>query len=160
MAKVEMLCRRPDRNQRVFPDLLRLSAAGGVEGDYEMRKPWLTLPDGSPDPRIQVSILPLRVLDLVWRDRENVTHPGDTIVADLNVTLDNMPAGTRMRVGSAVVEVSDFWNDGCAKWKVRCGRAAYDWAFDPGHEPLRRRGIYCSIVGDGAVRLGDTITRL
>lgn len=159
-AKVELLCRRPDRNQRDFTDHLRLTQAGGIEGDYEMKKPWLTLPDGSPDPRIQVSILPKRVLDLVWRDRENVAYPGDTIIADLNVTLDNMPVGTRLQVGGAVLEVSDVWNEGCAKWKVRMGREAYDWTSAPEHEALRLRGIYCSIVGDGMVRIGDTITKI
>ena len=159
-AKVELLCRRPDRNQRDFTELLTLTEAGGIEGDYEMKKPWLTLPDGSPDPRIQVSILPKRVLDLVWRDRENVTFPGDTIIADLDVTLENMPVGTRLKLGDALVEVSDVWNEGCAKWKVRMGREAYDWTSAPEHEALRLRGIYCLIVGDGTVRLGDTIAKI
>lgn len=159
-APVDILCRRPDRNQREFPGLLKLTVRDGIEGDYEMSKPWSTLPDGSPDPRIQVSILPKRVLDLVWRDRENVTFPGDTIIADLNVTLDNMPVGTRLQVGSAQIEVSDLWNEGCAKWKVRMGRAAYDWTSAPEHEPLRLRGIYCRIVGDGEVKLGDSIRKL
>lgn len=159
-AKVELLCRRPDRNQRDFTGSLTFTCDGGIEGDYEMDKPWLKLSDGSPDPRIQVSIIPRRVLDLVWRDRENVNFPGDTIVADLNVTLDNMPVGTRLQVGDAVVEVSDVWNDGCAKWKARMGRPANDWVSAPEHERLRLRGILCSIVGDGTVRLGDTISKI
>lgn len=159
-ATVDLLCRRPDRNQRDFPETLTLTVAGGIVGDYEMDKPWLTLPDGSPDPRIQVSILPKRVLDLVWRDRENVAFPGDTIIADMNVTLDNLPVGTRLQVGSAVIEVTDLWNEGCAKWKVRMGRPAYDWTSAPEHEALRLRGIYCKIVGDGEVTLGDTIKKL
>lgn len=157
---IEMLCRRPDRNQREFPERLSLSVSGGIEGDYEMEKPWLKLSDGSPDPRIQVSILPKRVLDLVWRDRENVAFPGDTIIADLNVTLDNMPVGTRLQIGEAEVEVSDLWNEGCAKWKVRMGRDAYNWTSAPEHEPLRLRGIYCRIVKDGEVQLGDLIQKL
>jgi len=158
-SEVEILCYRPDRNQRVFPDSLQLTREAGIEGDYEMRAPWLKLPDGSPDPRIQVSILPKRVLDLVWRDRENVAYPGDTIIADLNVTLENMPVGTQLQVGDAVVEVSDLWNEGCAKWKVRMGREAYDWTSAPDHEALRLRGIYCRIIVDGKVRLGDTISK-
>lgn len=156
---VHMLCRRPDRNQRDFPDSLLLDPVDGVAGDYEMAKPWLTLADGTPDPRIQVSILPLRVLDLVWRDRETTAFPGDTIIADLNLTLDNLPVGTRLQVGSAVLEVSDLWNEGCAKWKVRYGRAAYEWTSAPAHEPLRLRGIFCRILRAGEVRLGDRITK-
>ena len=157
---VDMLCRRPDRNKREFPDRLELRVSGGIAGDYGMQKPWSTLPDGSPDPRIQVSILPRRVLDLVWRDRENITHPGDAIITDLNVALENLPTGTRLQIGSAVVEVSDMWNQGCAKWKVRMGRDAYDWTSCPEHEDLRLRGIYCLIVSDGEVALGDRIIKL
>jgi len=159
-TRVEMLCRRPDRNQRVFPEVLKFTVDSGIEGDYEMDKPWLKLPDGSPDPRIQVSIIPRRVLDLVWLDRENTTHPGDAIVTDLDMTHENLPVGSRLKVGTAVVEISDVWNDGCAKWKVRMGRPANDWISAPEHETLRLRGIYCRIVGDGVVRLGDTITKI
>lgn len=159
-APVDLLCCRPDRNQREFPERLKLSVTGGVEGDYGMAKPWLKRPDGSADPRIQVSILPKRVLDLLWRDREKITFPGDTIIADLNVTLDNMPVGTRLQVGDAVVEVSDLWNEGCAKWKVRMGRDAHAWTSAPEHEPLRLRGVYCRIVSDGDVKLGERITKL
>lgn len=159
-AAVEILCRRPGRNQREFPRNLRLTQAGGITGDYEMRTPWLKLSDGSPDPRIQVSILPARVLNLLWRDRVNTIHPGDTFVADLDVTLANMPVGTRLKIGDATIEVSDLWNDGCVKWKVRFGREAYDWTSDPRHESLRLRGIYCRVVEDGDVQLGDMITKI
>lgn len=159
-ASVTMLCRRPDRNQREFCEGLSLSPQTGVEGDYEMAKPWLTLGDGSPDPRIQVSLLPQRVLDLVWRDRKNVVYPGDTVIADLNMTLDNLPVGTRLQIGGAVIGVSDIWNEGCAKWKVRMGRAAYDWTSASGHESLRLRGIYCRIIESGEIKLGDRIAKL
>ena len=91
---VNILCYRPKFNQRVFPESLHLTCSGGIEGDFEMSLPWLKLADGSPDPRIQVSILPQRVLDLVWRDRENTPHPGDTIIADLNTSLENLAVGS------------------------------------------------------------------
>lgn len=159
-APVHLLCARPGYNKRVFADRLTLTRAEGVVGDFEMSKPWLKLPDGDPDPRIQVSILSLRVLNLVWRNRDSVAHPGDTIIADLNMSEANLPAGSLIRAGTAVLRVSDLWNDGCVKWKVRYGRDAYKWVSAPAHEHLRLRGILCSIEEDGEVALGDTITRL
>lgn len=159
-TKVDLLCCRPSRNQRDFPAELSFSAKDGVEGDYGLSSPWLTLADGAADPRIHVSILPLRVLDLVWRDRETTTFSGDTIIADFNTSLENLPVGTKLRVGDAVIQVTDIWNRGCAKWKVRFGRDAYDWTSAPEHEALRLRGIYCQIVQDGVVHVGDSITRL
>jgi hypothetical protein len=157
---ISMLLYRRTYNDRVFTDRLRLSKAGGVEGDFEMTRPWLKLQDGAPDPRIQVSILPQRVLDLCWRNRETVVHPGDQIIADLNMSLENLPAGSLIRAGTAILRVSDLWNDGCVKWKARCGRPAYAWVRAPAHEALRLRGIFCSIEDDGEVAVGDRIVRL
>ncbi len=159
-TRVAILCRRPAYNKREFPERLTLSREHGIDGDFEMGRPWLKLPDGRPDPRIQVSILPSRVLDLVWRDRDTTLHPGDAIVADLNTSLDALPTGACLKIGTAVVQVSDIWNDGCAKWRVRYGRAAQDWVSHPDHERMRLRGILCSIEQDGEVALGDRICRL
>ena len=156
-TKVAQLCFRPARNQRTFPFSLRMTRAEGVPGDRWLTEPWLTLPDGSPDPRIQVSILPLRVLDLVWQDRIGTEHPGDTIVADLECSAANLPENTVLRAGSALLRVSSLFNDGCVKWKARYGQAAKDWITTPGHPPLRLRGVLCEVVEDGEVCLGDRI---
>lgn len=153
-----MLCTRPDHNKREFPDRIRLSKEAGVLGDFEMEKPWLQKDDGSADPRIQVSLLPLRVLDLIWRDRENIIFPGDTVIADFDMTESNLPAGARIHIGSAVLEASDIWNNGCAKWRSRYGRDAYDWVRADQHKPYRLRGVLCSIVKDGEVSIGDMIS--
>jgi hypothetical protein len=159
-SRVEQLCFRPARNQRTFPDHLTLTRAQGVPGERWLTEPWLRLPDGSPDPNIQVSILPLRVLNLVWAETDAEPHPGDTIIADLDTSEANLPAGTLLQAGSAVLRVSNVFNDGCVKWKVRYGTDAKNWITAPGHPPLRLRGILCAIEQDGILRLGDPITKL
>jgi hypothetical protein len=157
---VRLLCLRPRPNDRSFPDSLTLTRAGGVAGDCEVSRPWLALPDGRIDPRIQVSVMSSRVLDLVWRERDRVTYPGDNIVVDMDLTAANLPEGALLSAGTAILRVSDVPNDGCAKWKVRCGRAAHDWTSAPANAPLRLRGLFCSVEEDGVVRLGDVIRRL
>ena len=157
---VRLLCLRPRHNQRSFPDRLTLTRAAGVVGDCEAQSPWLTLPDGRPDPQTQVSILPARVLDLVWPGRDPKVHPGDNIAADLDLGHANLPAGSLLRAGTAILRVSTEPNDGCAKWKVRCGAAAYDWVRARSHRPYRLRGLFCSVERDGVVTLGDRITPL
>lgn len=164
-ALAQQLCFRPANNERHFPDRLTLTQAKGVLGEGGQAErwltaPWLRMPDGSPDPDIQVSILPRRVLDLVWRDRAGTPHPGDTIIADLDMTEANLPAGTLLRAGSATLRVSSVFNDGCVKWKARYGADAKAWITAAGHPPLRLRGILCAIVGDGQVAVGDPITRI
>lgn len=156
-SAVELLCFRPGFGQRDFRSELVLTRDRGIPGERWGQAPWLKLADGSGHPGIQVSILPRRVLDLVWRDRETVLHPGDTFVCDLDMTEANLPEGQLLAVGTAVLRVSEVWNDGCAKWKVRYGTPAYDWIRAPEHRALRLRGVLCSIVEDGVIRLGDKL---
>ncbi|SFM22550.1 hypothetical protein SAMN04488042_10572 [Shimia aestuarii] len=158
-AAIDMLCLRPARNQRRFVDEMTLTRAEGIPGERWKSEPWLRTDDGAPHPGIQVSILPRRVLDLVWRDRENVLHPGDTFVADMDMSLENLPVGQLLDVGTAVLRVSDVFNDGCVKWKARYGAAAKDWITAPGHPALRLRGILCSIEQDGVIRTGDILKK-
>ncbi len=160
-APVTMLATRPAINQRAFHHTLTLTRAVGVVGDDRwLQMPWMRLADGSPDPAIQVSILSSRVLDLVWRDREGTPHPGDPIVADLDTSTANLPDGTLLRCGTAVLRVSGVFNDGCVKWKVRYGVPAKEWIVAPGHPDLRLRGILCAVEEDGEVTLGDRIVKL
>jgi hypothetical protein len=153
-AAISGLCLRPAYGERVFPDRINMTRAQGIPGERWTTAPWLTLPDGSPDPSIQVSILPLRVMNLVWRDRSQ-PHPGDPIVADLDTTEANMPVGTLIRAGTAVLRVSEVWNNACAKWKVRYGTDAFDWV--RARPDLRLRGILCSIEQDGEVTLTNRL---
>lgn len=157
---VRLLCARPRPNARTFPEVLTLTRAAGVAGDFEMSRPWLTLPDGSPDPQIQVSVMPAQVLDLCWRERDRVAHPGDNIAVDMNLSAENLPVGSLLAAGTAVLRVSAEPNDGCVKWKVRCGRAAFAWVTAPAHLPMRLRGLFCSVEQDGELRLGDRLRRL
>jgi hypothetical protein len=159
-GEVRLLCARPKPNARSFPEVLTLTHASGVVGDFEMTRPWLELPDGSPDPQIQVSIMPWRVLNLCWRDRDRIAHPGDNIAVDMDLSTENLPTGCLLAVGTAVLRVSQEPNDGCVKWKVRCGRDAFDWVTTPEALALRLRGLFCSVEQDGEVRLGDRIHRL
>ena len=62
-----------------------------------------------------------------------------------------------LQAGSAILRVSNVFNDGCVKWKVRCGRDAFDWVTTPEALDLRLRGLFCSVEQDGEVRLGDVI---
>ncbi len=156
-AAIDSLCLRPAYGLRNFPTRITMTRAFGIPGERWATAPWLKLPDGTPDPRIQVSILPTRVMELVWRDREGTPHPGDPIVADLNCSLANLPAGTLLQAGTAVLRVSDHFNEACAKWKVRYGADARAFIDAPGHPELRLRGILCSVEVDGEVTLSDRL---
>lgn len=157
---IDSLCLRPERNQRQVVREITLTVDQGIPGERWLTAPWLTLPDGAPDPRIQVSVLSKRVMDLVWRDRTGTPHPGDPIVADMDLSETNLPVGTRLQAGTSVIEVSNAFNDGCVKWKVRYGADAKDWITLPDNRALRIRGILCRVVQDGIVTLNDRLTKI
>ena len=157
-ATIEMLCNRPDFGARNFTDRLAVTRAGGVENCRWTKYPWMTLEDGSPDPRIQVCVLQRRVLDLVWKEGAEIVHPGDTFIADMNMSEENLPAGTLLKAGSAVLRVSDVWNDACTKWKARYGVDALEWV--RASPELRLRGILCEIVEDGVLENGARVEKV
>ena len=154
---IHSLCLRPERGERRFPARIAMTRADGIPGERWATAPWMVLADGSPDPRIQVSILPLRVMDLVWRDREGTPHPGDPIVADMDLSLANLPTGSLIGAGSAILRVSDVFNEACAKWKLRYGADARAFIDAPGHPDLRLRGVLCAVEQDGEVTLSDRL---
>lgn len=157
---IETLCYRPDFGERVFADNLNMSVENGVEGDRWKAKPWLRLEDRSPDPRIQVCILGKRMLDTVWTDREEMPYPGDTIIADLNFSEENLPDGALLQAGTAILRVSDVFNDACVKWKTRYGVESVRWINRADNKPLRLRGVLCEIVKDGEVTLSNKLIKL
>jgi hypothetical protein len=105
-SAVEWLCFRPGYGERRFVDSLTVTRDHGIPGERWGNAPWLKLANGTGHPGIQVSILPRRVLDLVWRDRENQLHPGDTFVCDLDTSEQNLPEGQLLAVGTATLRVS------------------------------------------------------
>ncbi|MEM1376755.1 MAG: hypothetical protein AAGG69_05130 [Pseudomonadota bacterium] len=159
VGRIEYLCNRPGFGERNFTQTLRVTKAGGVENCRWTKHPWMKLEDGSADPRIQVCIIPRRTLDLVWREGEvGGTHPGDTFATDMNMSLEAMPVGTLLRAGTAVLRVSDVWNNACTKWKARYGEGALNWVRD--NEALRLRGVLCSVEQDGVLEEGAAVERL
>lgn len=158
-APIEMLCRRPGYGEREIVDTLTLTIDEGIPGERWKTSPWMRLPDGGPDPRIQVSILPTRVMDAVWLDRTTQPHPGDPIVADIDCSYANLPVGSRIQAGTAILEISDVFNDGCIKWKKRYGTAAKDWITDRENVHLRLRGLLCKVIQNGTVTTGDRLKK-
>lgn len=159
-AAISHLCLRPARNERRFVDEITLTKAQGIPGERWLTQPWLRTAEGLPHPGIQVCIISRRVLDLVWCHRGEVLHPGDTFAADIDTSEANLPNGLSLRVGSAVLRVSEVFNDACVKWKARYGQDAYDWIRDADHRALRLRGVLCSVEQDGLIRAGDVLRKV
>ena len=156
---IETLCFRPGFGARQFPNQIEVTRRGGITGERWLKAPWMKLPDGAPDPAIQVSILGLRVHDAVRFNPQNMLQPGDIIIADLECSEANMPTGTLLKIGSTVLRVSGVFNTACVKWKARYGAEAFEWINTPKYRPIRLRGLLCSVYQDGEISKEDRIVK-
>ena len=101
-----------------------------------------------------------RLAQLIASDRQRWALAGDQLYVDLDLSIENLPVGTRLSVGNAVIEVSDVPHTGCAKFSARFGTEALKFVNkSPGRE-LRLRGLNARVVEPGRVRVGDTISKL
>lgn len=159
VGTVEMIVCRPDVDERLVLEQGDLVVGEGLVGDsYRVRGDRHT-PDGSADPEAQLNVMNCRALDAVAAgDRQRWPLAGDQLLVDFDLSLDNLPTGTRLAVGGAVIEVSAKPHNGCAKFSQRFGVEATRWV--NGHRDLRLRGINAMVVEPGTVRAGDAIRKL
>lgn len=159
-GEVQLIVARPDTGERVALDDCQLDTAIGLVGDNWFVRGNTSTPDGSADPLAQLTLMNTRAAIAVAGDRARWALAGDQLFVDFDISTDNLPAGTRVRVGTAVVEISVKPHNGCAKFTQRFGIDAMRWVNSPDGKQLRLRGVNCRVVEAGVVALGDTVTKL
>ncbi len=80
---------------------------------------------------------------------------GDNLFLDLDLSSENLPTGSRLRIGSAAFEVTPFPHNGCAKFKARFGAAALRFVSEKSRRERNLRGIYLRVVEAGRIEVGD-----
>lgn len=154
---IEMIVRRPEEDEREIIEAGELTTSQGLVGDN-----WVQRVDenGEPHMAAQLTLMNARVADAVAVTRDRWPLAGDQIYVDLDISQENLPAGSRIRIGDAVVEISDVPHTGCAKFSGRFGKDALRFAnVGPGRDN-RFRGVNAFVVQDGAIAVGDKVTKL
>jgi hypothetical protein len=157
---VELIVRRPEVGEREELELASIDLDEGLLGDSWRARGSRATPDGSADREAQLTVMNVRAVALVAGSRERWALAGDQIFADLDLSVANLPAGTRLRLGSALIEVSATPHTGCAKFSERFGSDALRFVNAPPGRALRLRGLNARIVEPGVVRVGDTLAKL
>lgn len=161
VGTVDLIVARPADEERTTPESVRLTVEQGVEGDHWVRDCWQTLPDGSSDPLVQIAVMNTRFLDfLSGGDRNRWIQAGDQLILDLDLRPENLAPGTRLRLGTAIVEVTPFPHTGCAKFASRYGADALRFMSTPAGLAANLRGVYLRVIENGVVSLGDAVTKL
>lgn len=158
-AQVEHICIRPKPGDRQVLDRVELSPTKGVVGDRWKTSAWLRLPNGAPDPRVQVALCSPRLLSILSCDANSSVVIGDTFVADLDFSEANLPVGQQLSIGTAIIEVSDVVNDACKKFAHRFGADAFYWIRDSKNRHLRLRGIFAQVIQGGEVWVDAPIAK-
>jgi MOSC domain-containing protein YiiM len=151
-GKVELIVRRPAENERETLAEAHLDQVSGLVGDG-----WLT-DDG--DPARQVTVMNVRLIALVAGSRERWQLAGDQLYVDLDLSVANLPPGTRLAVGSAVLEVTGEPHRGCKKFGARYGLDALRLVNSKLGYELNLRGINTRVAAAGVVRPGDVVRKL
>lgn len=157
---LQLIVSRPETEEREILDEAQLDPAGGLVGDNWSVRGSSRTPDGSPHPEMQLNIMNARVTALVAQELGRWPLAGDQLYIDMDLSKENLPAGSRLALGSAVIEVSALPHTGCHKFVSRFGMEAMKFVNSPIGKQLCLRGINAKVVQAGTVKKGDTARKI
>jgi hypothetical protein len=158
---LRLIVRRPAELSREVLTEGSLDSSVGLVGDNWSLRPSRETPDNSPHPGKQLNIMNYRAA-LAVADGDDVAVPlaGDQLFVDLDLSATNLPPGTQLAIGSAVIEVTEFPHNGCAKFTQRFGLDAMRWVNSEVGKHLKLRGICARVVVDGEIAVGNSVTKV
>jgi hypothetical protein len=149
---LNLIVRRPKEDEREVLETGELDTEKGLIGDD-----WLT-DDGNTE--AQIAIMNSRIIELLAQGRERWKLAGDQLYIDLNLRDENLPAGTRLAIGSAILEITPKPHNGCRKFVERFGLDAMKFVNSTVGKQFHLRGIYARVVQSGTIRQGDAVKKI
>ena len=154
---LKLIVRRPQIETREVLDEGRLDPAHGLVGDNWQARGSHRPPDQSANPEMQLTLMNARVMELLSPEGDRWALAGDQLFVDLDLSESNVPPGTRLALGTAVIEVTAPPHLGCKKFSARFGADAMEFVNSPTGRELHLRGINAKVVQPGVIRVGDEV---
>ena len=157
---LKMIVRRPREDDREILGRGQLSLTEGLIGDNCKARGSKHTPDGLAHLYAQITIMNARCAALLAQQEERWALAGDQLYVDFDLSEENIPPGTQLGIGSAILEVSAEPHSGCKKFSARFGVEAMKFVNSPDGKRLHLRGINARVVQAGTIRVGDKIRKL
>ena len=157
---LRMIVRRPVTEQREVLEEATLDLCEALVGDNWKNRGSKKTPDGSAHPDMQITIMGARTIELLAGERDRWALAGDQLFIDLDLSVENLPPGTRLAIGEAVVQITEPPHTGCRKFEARFGLDALKFVNSPMGKQLRLRGLHARIIQPGAIRVEDAVKKV
>jgi len=157
---ITMIVRRPKVDAREVLKEGELDLVEGLVGDTWKVRGSSRTPDGAAHPDMQLNIMNARVIALLAREKDRWPLAGDQLFIDMDMSSENLPPGTRLALGSAVIEVTDQPHTGCKKFEARFGLDALKLVNSPLGRQLQLRGVNAKVTQPGLIRVGDSVKKI
>lgn len=157
---LEMIVRRPQVDEREMLNEGILDENEGLAGDNWKIRGSKATEDGSAHPEMQLNIMNARVITLLAQDKQRWQLAGDELFIDMDLSDENLPAGTQLALGEAIIQVTAKPHTGCKKFAERYGQAAVIFVNSPEGKKLHLRGVNAKVIQGGKIRVGDTARKI
>ena len=157
---LRMIVRRPTVDEREVLSEGTLDPQEGLVGDSWSVRASKHAQDGKPNLYAQITIMNARAIALLAQTEQHWPLAGDQLYVDFDLSDQNLPPGTRLAIGSAILEVSAEPHSGCKKFSARFGVEAMKFVNSPEGKQLHLRGINTKVIQVGAIRIGDTVKKI
>jgi hypothetical protein len=159
-GELKLIVRRPGTDLREILEEGELDLVEGLLGDTWKNRGSSRSADGLSHPDMQLNIMNARAIDLVAQTKDRWRLAGDQLYIDLDLSANNLPPGTQLAIGSAIIEVTNQPHTGCQKFVARFGVDAMRFVNSALGRQLNLRGINAKVIQPGRIRVGDIARKI
>lgn len=155
-----LIVRRPQVDAREVLAEGELNTTEGLSGDTWNKRGSSRTTDGSPHPEMQLNLMNVRVAEAVAGSIKRWPLAGDQLYVDFDLSQANVPPGTRLWIGEAIIEITPQPHTGCGKFSARFGLDALKFVNSTEGRAMGFRGVNARVITPGRVRTGDSVRKI
>jgi len=156
---LQLIVCRPNVDQRQELEQAELNKTKGLKGDSWITRGSSKTEDGSSHPEMQINIMNARSIEVITQDNSRWQLAGDQLFIDMDLSSENLPVGSKLAIGSAVLEITSIPHNGCKKFANRFGKDAVIFVNSEIGKKLHLRGVNAKVTQDGQINKGDMVSK-